>query len=137
MSSPPPLLGAVLAGGESRRFGRDKTSEPLRGVTVTAHQLAGSILNIEGLINAVTDEQGRYRLVGLPKADGHNLSVYPPLDQPYFVTDFLEVPPGSGLEPITFAFSSAVAPAWMLMRPATWLIGLSSGSEPPVPVTVS
>ena len=30
-----------------------------------------------------------------------------------------------------------LAPACTLIRPATWLIGLSSGSEPPGPVTVS
>jgi hypothetical protein len=35
------------------------------------------------------------------------------------------------------AFCSAVAPAWIDMRPATWLIGLSSGSAAPAPVTVS
>ena len=65
-------------------------------------QLAGSIMNIEGLITATTDAEGRYRLIGLPKGDGHVLSVYPPLDQPYFMTDFLKVSAGPGLEPVRF-----------------------------------
>jgi hypothetical protein len=45
-------------------------------------------------------------------------------------------PPSSTPRP-PCAFSSAVAPAWIAMRPATWLIGFSSGSELPGPVTVS
>jgi hypothetical protein len=45
-------------------------------------------------------------------------------------------PPSSTPRP-PWAFSSAVAPAWIDIRPATWLIGLSSGSVPPGPVTVS
>ena len=75
---------------------------PIPGAIVTAMQLAGSIMNIEGLITARTDAEGRYRLVGLPKGDGHVLSVYPPLDRPYFITDFLKVSAGPGLEPVRF-----------------------------------
>ena len=78
------------------------TKAPIPGAIVTAMQLSGSIMSIEGLITATTDAEGRYRLIGLPKGDGHVLSVYPPLDQPYFVTDFLKVSAGPGIEPVRF-----------------------------------
>jgi beta-lactamase regulating signal transducer with metallopeptidase domain/protocatechuate 3,4-dioxygenase beta subunit len=78
------------------------TKAPIKGVMVTAQQLSGSIMSIEGLITAKTDAEGRYRLVGLPKGDAHVLSVYPPLDQPYFVTDFLKISAAPGIEPVKF-----------------------------------
>jgi protocatechuate 3,4-dioxygenase beta subunit len=78
------------------------TKAPLPGAIVTAMQLAGSLMGIEGIITAVTDAQGRYRLLGLPKASGHRLSVYPALEHPYFFTQFLTVPAGPGLGPVRF-----------------------------------
>ena len=78
------------------------TKAPIPGAIVTAQQLSGSIMSIEGLITATTDAEGRYRLIGLPKGDTHVLSVHPPLDQPYFVTDFLKVSAGPGIEPVRF-----------------------------------
>ena len=78
------------------------TNAPIPSAIVTAIQLSGSIMNIEGLITARTDAEGRYRLIGLPKGDAHVLSVHPPLDQPYFVTDFLKVSAGPGIEPVRF-----------------------------------
>jgi beta-lactamase regulating signal transducer with metallopeptidase domain/protocatechuate 3,4-dioxygenase beta subunit len=78
------------------------TQAPIPGAVVTAMNRSGSIMSIEGLITASTDAEGRYRLIGLPKGDGHVLSVYPSLDQPYFVTDFLKVPAGPGIEPVRF-----------------------------------
>ena len=78
------------------------TKAPIPGTIVTAMQLSGSIMSIEGLITAKADAEGRYRLIGVPKGDGHVLSVYPPLDQPYFVTDFLKVSAGPGIEPVRF-----------------------------------
>jgi len=77
-----------------------ETKAPIPGAIVTAMQLTGSTLSIEGLISTTTNAEGRYLLVGLPKASGHKLSVYPPLDRPYFITRFLEVPAGPGLGPV-------------------------------------
>ena len=73
-----------------------ETKEPIPGAIVTAMQLFGSKMSIEGMITTMTDAEGRYRLVGLPKGNGHKLSVYPPLDRPYFITEFLKVPASAG-----------------------------------------
>ena len=78
------------------------TKEPIPGATVTGEMLAGSTWSVEGMVTAVTDAKGHYRLVGLPKGNGHRLIVYPPLDRPYFITDRLEVKAGPGLEPVRF-----------------------------------
>ena len=54
------------------------------------------------MITTTSDAEGRYRLVGVPKGNGHKLSVYPPLDRPYFITEYLKVPAGPGLGPVRF-----------------------------------
>jgi len=79
-----------------------ETKAPIAGATVTGEMLGGSIWSVSGLNVAVTDAQGHYRLVGLPKGNGHSLVVYPSLDQPYFITGSLVVTAGPGLEPVRF-----------------------------------
>jgi beta-lactamase regulating signal transducer with metallopeptidase domain/protocatechuate 3,4-dioxygenase beta subunit len=84
-------------------FVRDAdSSAPIAGAVVSAEALSGSTLNIVGSITTTTDAHGHYRLVGLPKEGtrGHMLSVYPPLDQPYFVTGRRETPASPGLDPV-------------------------------------
>ncbi len=84
---------------------RDRdTQAPIPGALVSAANLAGSIWLIDGLVTSQTDAQGRYRLIGLPKGNGHQLKVYPPLDQPYFITG-VTAPGGPGLEPVRFDIS--------------------------------
>ena len=78
------------------------TKAPIAGAIVTAAQLAGFLSDIEGLISSVTDVDGHYSLIGLPKRSGHKLSVYPPLDRPYFITGFVKIPAERGLETIAF-----------------------------------
>ncbi len=80
------------------------TEEPIPGAVVTASALSGSTLRIDGEISTETDAHGRYRLLGLPKerGEGHKLSVYPPLDRPYFVTRRIQAPAGPGFEPLKF-----------------------------------
>jgi beta-lactamase regulating signal transducer with metallopeptidase domain len=98
-------------------FVRDiETKKPIARASVTAHRLSGSRFGIDGLIRAETDAQGHYRLVGLPKEGsvGHQLAVHPPIDQPYFMTDDIDVPPSPGLEPVHLDIS---------LRPATWVTG--------------
>ena len=81
-----------------------ETRQPIPGAVVTLHQLSGSLITLDGTVLTQTDAQGRYRLIGLPKArsGGHKLAVYPPLDQPYFITRDLEFPAWPGLDPVTF-----------------------------------
>lgn len=98
---------------------------PIPGVIVTAEKLAGSPSNIEGSISAVTDAEGRYRLVGLPKASGHTLAVYPPLDQPYFITDGLKVDDGPGLTTLWFEIE---------LKRGIWITGKVADSRTGTPV---
>ena len=89
-------------------FVRDAvTNQPIPGAIVTAAALSGSMLHIEGFISTETDAQGHYRLLGLPKegAAGHKLTVYPPLDRPYFESGRLEAPAKPGFEPLSFDIS--------------------------------
>ena len=79
---------------------RDKeTNDPIPGAVVSAASLAGSVWSLDGLVMAQTDENGRYRLVGLPKGNGHKLYVYPPIDRPYFTTP-VGAPAGPGLQSV-------------------------------------
>jgi hypothetical protein len=86
-------------------FVRDAaTGQPIAGATLTAASLSGSTFTVEGWVSTETDVRGHYRLVGLPKesSQGHRLSVYPPLDRPYFITPRLEAPAIAGYEPVKF-----------------------------------
>ena len=80
------------------------------------------------MISAETDAQGRYRLVGLPKADGHRLAIYPPLDQPYFITRSFQVPDGPGLGPLKFD---------MTLKRGTWITGKVTDIKTGKPVQAS
>jgi beta-lactamase regulating signal transducer with metallopeptidase domain/protocatechuate 3,4-dioxygenase beta subunit len=93
-----------------------ETKQPIAGASVTAHRLSGSRFGIDGLIRTQSDAQGRYRLVGLPKegSTGHQLAVHPPIDQPYFMTDDIDVPPSPGLDAVHLDIS---------LRRATWVTG--------------
>ena len=91
-----------------------ETGAPIPGAIVTAQRLGGSLWSIEGILDAETDASGRYRLLGLPKGDGHVLAVYPPLDRPYFITDGFEVPDAPGIEPARFD---------MELRAGRWIDG--------------
>ena len=86
-------------------FVRDAdTNAPIPGAVVTAAALSGSLASIDGSIMTETDAQGHYRLIGLPKegGTGHKLTIYPPLDQPYFITERLEAPAKPGFDPVNF-----------------------------------
>ncbi len=105
---------------------RDTDSRaPIPGAIVTAMQLAGTLLDIQGLISTTTDAEGHYRLVGLPKASGHKLSVYPPLERPYFITEFLEVPAGPGLGPVRYDIA---------LKRGIWITGRVTDSKTRQPV---
>jgi beta-lactamase regulating signal transducer with metallopeptidase domain/protocatechuate 3,4-dioxygenase beta subunit len=81
----------------------DKTGQPVPKARVIAEVYGGAYLSgaIGGLI-ASADEQGRYRLEGLPKSDQNRIRVAPPNGEPYFIRQF-EVPSGApGLAPTKF-----------------------------------
>ncbi len=95
-----PIVGVV----------RDKdTGKPLAGVVVRSHTIAG-VLDFGGLVRTTTDKDGRYRLVGLPKGEKHQITAeargYQPRadDLPYF-SAVHKVPNVPGLEPITMDFA--------------------------------
>jgi RNA polymerase sigma factor (sigma-70 family) len=91
-----PVIGVVL----------DKdTKKPLAGATIQSEHLAGNpnYIGGEGIVRAVTDKDGRYRLVGMPKGEGNRITVVPPSDQPYLVST-TKVANTPGLEPVTVDF---------------------------------
>ncbi len=101
-----------------------ETKEPIPGALISSEMLAGSVWGLDGLITSRTDEKGHYRLVGLPKGDGHHLIVYPPLDRPYFTTG-LKAPSSPGLEPVRFDLS---------LKRGLWITGRVTDAKTGQPV---
>lgn len=66
-----------------------KTRQPLAGVTLQSYHLAGRRVSgwSEGLVQAVTDDQGRYRLEGLPIGKNEVICLSA-RDQPYLLYKF-------------------------------------------------
>jgi RNA polymerase sigma factor (sigma-70 family) len=90
-----PIVGTV----------RDKdTGKPLAGVTVGSQKFAGIELYGDSSARAVTDKDGRYRLVGMPKGKGNMVKAAPAPGQPYLQAE-REVEDGPGLEPVTVDFA--------------------------------
>jgi hypothetical protein len=92
-----PVIGVVRAAD---------TGKPLVGVTIrgyTTHR-RGSVQD-EDLLNTTTDNDGRFRLLGLPKDRGHETFIWADAGElPYFpaAEAVADVP---GLEPVTVDFS--------------------------------
>ena len=105
-----------------------ETGRPIPGALVTAWHLSGSIMQVSGQIIAEADAQGHYHLEGLPKGDRNILAVYPPLDQPYFMTDDLVVPGGPGLDPVMLDIS---------LKRARWITGRVTDQKTGKPVCAS
>jgi beta-lactamase regulating signal transducer with metallopeptidase domain len=84
---------------------KDKdTGKPLAGVRIEGSKTAEyPVFGATG-IKTTTDQNGRYRLVGLPKGRGNQVHVIPGKDLPYLGAG-LEVPDGPGLEPVVFDIS--------------------------------
>jgi RNA polymerase sigma factor (sigma-70 family) len=85
---------------------RDRdTGKPLAGVTIRA--LIGSArvhMGGDPYIETTTDEEGRYRLVGLTREGRHELEAFPPPGQPYLpVARTLRAT--TGLDPATVDFA--------------------------------
>ncbi len=61
-----------------------KTGEGLVRVAVAANALAGKYHNVTGSLTTTSDENGRYRLVGMPKGPGNRVLAIPADGEPYF-----------------------------------------------------
>jgi RNA polymerase sigma factor (sigma-70 family) len=90
-----PVVGVVR--------GRD-TGKPLAGVEVWAMRHGWARGEDDPhILRAVTDERGRYRLLGLPKAPKYELTVVPPVERGYVIT-VQQAPDTEGLKPISLDF---------------------------------
>jgi hypothetical protein len=86
-----PIVGVV----------RDKdTGKPLAGVRVNSHQMEG---RFDHGVRTVTDAEGRFRLVGLPKGKGNEIMAEAH-DLPY-LTAIKQVEDPIGLDPVTVDFA--------------------------------
>jgi RNA polymerase sigma factor (sigma-70 family) len=90
-----PIVGVV----------RDKdTGKPLAGVTIQSDKFVGVNVSGDSSVHTVTDKDGRYRLVGMPKGTGNVIKAAPAPGQPYFQSVH-EVEDSPGLEPVTADFA--------------------------------
>jgi RNA polymerase sigma factor (sigma-70 family) len=90
-----PIVGVV----------RDKdTGQPLAGVTIQSDQFAGSNVSGDSSVRTVTDKEGRYRLVGMPKGTGNIIKAAPAPGQPYLQSKH-QVEDAMGFEPVTVDFT--------------------------------
>jgi RNA polymerase sigma factor (sigma-70 family) len=83
---------------------RDKgTGKPLAGATVESVMLAGSRFYGHTFIRTRTDQEGHYRLVGLPAGAGNLIRAVPPPDRPYLSVE-RSVPAPIGLAAVSIDF---------------------------------
>ena len=104
-----------------------KTNQPLAGVTIQCEKTATwnpSARSI-GKPRTTTDAKGRFRLVGMPKADGNRIVAIPSADQPYFMQE-LNVPDPPGIAPVPVEFA---------MHRGNWIEGKVTDKETGRPVS--
>ena len=90
-----PIVGVV----------RDKdTGKPLAGVTIQSHKFAGVNTSGDSSVRTVTDKDGRYRLIGMPKGRDNIIKAAPAAGQPYFQAEQKVADP-TGLDPVTVNFT--------------------------------
>ncbi len=78
-----------------------KTRRPMAGVSVESWRFAGSDFVDTRQLKTVSDENGRFRLVGMPKGKGNVVIAIPSDDQPYFMREApVGDPPGIGPVPV-------------------------------------
>jgi RNA polymerase sigma factor (sigma-70 family) len=84
---------------------RDRdTGKPLAGVTIQSDKFAGNNVHGDPRVRTVTDQDGRFRLIGMPKGDGNLIVAVPATGQPYCLS-MQPVPDTPGLDPVTVDFS--------------------------------
>jgi RNA polymerase sigma factor (sigma-70 family) len=84
---------------------RDKdTGKPIPGAVVTSYKRAGGHISAVTDLRAVADNNGRYRLLGMPKGEGNVIRAGPPEDAPYLMA-IQNIADPLGLEPVTADFA--------------------------------
>jgi RNA polymerase sigma factor (sigma-70 family) len=90
-----PIIGTV----------RDKdTGKPLAGVTIQSQLKAGSGRLLQDFLQTTSDQEGRYRLFGMPKGKGNEIVAVAPSGQPYFLS-LKDVGDTLGLDPVRVDFA--------------------------------
>jgi len=79
------------------------TGKPLPGVLVHGQDRSDGFVMLHDGVRVVTDENGRYRLLGLPKTDKYWLEIHPIEGQSY-LPRMVEVAGNEGLKPIPANF---------------------------------
>ena len=77
----------------------NETGKPLAGVNIESNRTAEFPVHGFTGIETTTDDQGRYRLIGLPKGHGNHVVVMPAKGQPYLAAG-VEVPDTQGIDPV-------------------------------------
>jgi RNA polymerase sigma factor (sigma-70 family) len=91
-----PIVGSVRA---------KDTGKPLAGVTIRTQLFSAyGFHDRDHYIRTTTDKDGRYRIVGLPRAAGHYLWVTPAAGQPYLPPERKTAGVSSGLDPLRVDF---------------------------------
>jgi RNA polymerase sigma factor (sigma-70 family) len=89
-----PIVGVV----------RDKdTGKPLAGVTVQSDKWAGRNVSGDSSLKTVTDQEGHYRLSGMPAGEGNVIMAVPGESLPYLLSR--RDVPGRGEGPVTVNFA--------------------------------
>lgn len=83
---------------------RDRdTGKGIPGVSLESYRFADYELGNDRVLRTRTDEDGHYRLEGMPIGEGNEIVLMPPDDAPYFASQRkLASPPGAG--PLTVDF---------------------------------
>ena len=63
------ILGAILAGGRSRRFGQDKAEVVIDGIAMLDHVIASLSIQVDGLVICGRDWKNMTRVEDRPTAD--------------------------------------------------------------------
>jgi hypothetical protein len=72
-----PIIGTV----------RDKdTGNPLAGVTIQSFMRSGNGRLVQDFLQTTSDQEGRYRLLGMPKGEGNEIRALAPSGKPYFTS---------------------------------------------------
>jgi beta-lactamase regulating signal transducer with metallopeptidase domain/protocatechuate 3,4-dioxygenase beta subunit len=101
-----------------------QTNQPLAGVELVSDRFAGSFVSGITELHTTTDEQGRFRLIGLPKGNGNTINALPSLEQPYFMRE-VPVPDPPGVAPVQVDIA---------LHQGIWIEGKVSDKETGSPV---